>query len=273
MKGVENMAITSNNAIEERRREIQKRRKEQKIKRRKAAAKRFLIFLCVVAVITLAILSLTVFFPVEKITVASNNSPYSSEEIIKASGVQKGKNLWMTGFNAEEEIPVKLPFIAEATVQRKFPSSIIIKATVAKPVYLIQTKNEYYVCDAEFKVLEIKKEPSEGLVTISGIEVSKTKVGNKATFKDEPKYEMLKTIFANLKEKSITVNSADVTELMEMTVRVENRFNVHLGSSAYLDLKIAHLAGMLKEVDEDIVGSIDLSDYSPENDRGILTRE
>ncbi len=267
------MAVTPNDAIEERRRAIQNRRKAQKAKRRKAAFKRFLIFLSIATVVTLAILSLTVFFPAKKIIVESKNSAYSSEQIIKASGIEKGKNLWMTGFYAEDDIPVKLPFIAEAEVIRKFPSTIVIKTTPAKAVYAIKVKNDYYICDVGYKVLETKKELEKGLILISGAEVNKTKVGNKASFANTKKQDMLVKIFSLLKEKSITVNSVDVTELMEITVRVEDKFDVALGSSAHLNLKIAHLAGMLNEVDEDVRGSIDLSEYTPENGRGILTRE
>ena len=267
------MAVTPNNAIEERRREIQNRRKAQKAKRRKAALKRFFVFLCIVAVITLAILSLTVFFPVEKITVESKSSAYTNEQIIKASGIEKGKNLWMTGFNAEDNIPVKLPFIAEAEVIRKFPSTIIIKTKPAKAVYALSNKKDYYICDGDYKVLEIKKELNDGLILISGAQVNKTKVGNRASFADDKKQETLERIFALLTEKKINVNSVDIAELMEMKVRVEGKFDVHFGSSAHLDLKIAHLAGMLKKVDKDVRGSIDLSEYTPENDRGLLTRE
>lgn len=267
------MAVTPNNAIEERRREIQKKRKEQKAKRRKAALKRFLVFLCIIAVVTLAVLSLTVFFSVEKITVDSKNSPYTSEQIIKASGIKKGENLWMTGFNAEDQIPVKLPYVAEATVKRNFPSSIIIKTTLAKAVYTVNFKNNYYVCDKDYKILEVKKECDSGLVLISGMDLNETKAGKKVAFGDEKKQEALEKTLSLLKEKNITVNSVDVTELMEITVRAEGRFNVNFGSAAHLDLKIAHLAGMLRSVDDDAQGSIDLSDYTPENNRGILTRE
>lgn len=267
------MAVTPNDAIEERRREIQKRRKAQKARRRKAALKRFLIFLCIVAVITLAVLSLTVFFPVEKITVESKESVYTNEQIIKASGIKKGENLWMTGFNAEKDIPIKLPFIAQAEVKRKFPSSIVIKTTPAKAVYNIVAKNDYYVCDGEYKVLEITKEPNASLMLISGVDINKPKAGNKVSFTDAKKQELLQKLFGLLTDKSIKVNSVDITELMEIKIRVENRFNVELGSSAHIDLKIAHLAGMLKEVDEDVIGSIDLTEYTPENGRGILTRE
>ena len=267
------MAITSNDAIEERRKEIQRRRKEQKLKRKKAAVRRLVIFVCILMVITLALLSLTVFFPVTKITVENNNTVYSAEQIIKASGVEKGKNLWMTGFNAEKDIPLKLPFISEAKVQRKFPSTVIITPTPAKAVYSVQYKNEYYLCDEEYKLLEIKKETDKNLISVVGIEPEKTKVGNKVVFKDEEKLKMLTVIIDGLKQKSITLNSLDVTELMEIMVRVESRFNVYFGSSAYLDMKIAHLSGMIKESEKDVVGSIDLTDYTPENGKGILTRE
>lgn len=267
------MAVTPNDAIEERRLEIQKRRKAKKAKRRKAALKRFLVLLCVVAVITLAVLSLTVFFPIGKITVDSKDCIYTSEEIIKASGIKKGENLWMSGLDAEENIPIKLPFIANAEVKRKFPSSIVIKTTPAKAVYNIMVENEHYVCDSEYKVLKITQESDASLMLISGIDINKTKVGNNISFTDAKKQELLEKLFGLLTDKNIKVNSVDVTELMEMKIRVENRFNVELGSSANIDLKVAHLAGMLNKVDKDVVGSIDLTEYTPENGRGILTRE
>lgn len=267
------MAVTPNDAIEERRREIQNRRKSQKAKRRKAALKRFLIFLCILAAMVLVMLSLTVFFPIEKIIVNSTNSIYSSEQIIKASGIKKGENLWMSGLNAEKDITTKLPFVAQAEITRKFPSSIIIKTKSAKAVYLLNLKNDYYVCDSEYKVLKVDKEIDDTLILISGVEFIKTKVGNKVSFSNAKKREILEKIFALLNEKNIKVNSVDVTETMEITIRVENRFNVYLGSSAYIDLKISHLSGMLQEVDDDVCGSINLIEYTPENSRGILTRE
>lgn len=267
------MAVNPNSAIEERRREIQRKRKIQKAKRRKAALKRFFVLLCVIAVLTIAILSLTVFFPVEKITVNAKDSVYTNEQIIKASGIKKGENLWMTGFSAEEDIPVKLPFISQAEVERKFPSSIVIKTTPAKPVYNIMAGNDYYVCDSKYKVLEITKAPNASVLLISGIEMNKAKTGNTITFTDEKKHQTLENLLLLLNEKSIKVNSVNVTELVDINVRVEGKFDVLLGSSAHIEAKVAHLAGMLQKVEKDVKGSIDLSDYTPENGRGILTRE
>lgn len=267
------MAITSNDAIEERRKEIQRRRKEQKLKRKKAAVRRLLILLSVLLVIILAILSLTVFFPVAKIMVENNNTIYTSEQIINASGAKKGKNLWMTGFNAEKDIPVKLPYVSEVKVKRSLSSTIVITATPAKAVYSVQNKNEHYICDGEYKLLEIKNQAEQDLIALVGIEPQKTKAGSKVAFNDEEKFNAINNLLSALEQKSITPNLIDVSELMEIKIRVENRFNVQLGSSAYLNMKISHLAGMLKGTDKDIVGSIDLTDYTPENGKGILTRE
>lgn len=267
------MAVTPNDAIEERRREIQKKRNAAKSKRRKRFLKRFLIFLCIVAVITLVILSLTVFFPIQKITVDSSLGIYTNEQIIEASGIKKGENLWMSGLNAEENIPTKLPFISKAEIDRKFPSSVIIKTELAKASYCFYIEKDYYICDSEYKVLEIKKEQNENTVLILGTGASKTKAGNKLLFSDIKKSELMEKLISLLKEKNINVNTIDITESMDMKVRVEGRFNVSLGSSAHFEAKVSHLAGMLQKVENDVKGSIDLSDYTPENGRGILTRE
>lgn len=267
------MAVTPNDAIEERRREIQKKRNAAKAKRRKRFLKRLLIFLCIVAVIVLVILSLTVFFPIQKITVDSNSKIYTNEQIIEASGIKKGDNLWMSGLNAEESIPTKLPFISKAEVERKFPSSIVIKTELAKASYSFSVEKDYYICDSEYKVLEIKKEQNKNTILILGSGTSKTKAGNKLLFSDTKKSELMEKLVSGLKEKNINVNTIDIVEPMDMKIRVEGRFNVHLGSSAYFESKLSHLAGMLQKVEKDVKGSIDLSDYTPENGRGILTRE
>ena len=267
------MAVTPNNAIEERRREIERKRKAKKAKRRRLAFKRFLIFLCVVAVVTLVILSLTVFFPTQKITVISEGVSYTDEQIIKASGVKKGKNLWMTGFSAEDDLPVKLPLIKKADVQRKLPANIIIKATPAKAEYCFLIGKDYYICDENYKVLEIKKEQDESLILVLGSDAKKTKAGNTILFEDSKKQETVEKIFTSFKAKSIVVNSVDITKLVDMKINVEGRLKVRLGSMAHFESKLAHLKEMVKNSQKDVKASIDLSEYTPENGRAILKRE
>ena len=267
------MAVTPNSAIEERRREIEKRRMAKRRKRRKAALKRLSIFLCILSVVTLVILSLTVFFPVEKITVESKDSIYTDEQIIKASGVKKGENLWMTGSSAEEDIPVKLPYIESAEVTRKFPSSIIIKTKSAKAEYCFAIKSTFYICDKNYKVLEIKKKQDKKLILISGADIKNAKAGQTVTFADSKKKEAIGKIFSALKEKSIKLNSVDVTEIMDIQFRVENRMNVDLGSMAHFDGKISQLSEIVKNSEKDVQTTLNLDDYDPENPKSVLEKE
>jgi cell division protein FtsQ len=267
------MAVTPNNAIEERRREIEMKRKAKRAKQRKAALKRFFIFLCIAAVITLVILSFTVFFPVQKITVVSGSAVYTNQEIIKASGVKVGENLWMTGFSAEKDMPVKLPYVEKAEVQRKFPSTVVIKTTPAKAEYCFFVEKDFYICDKNYKVLEVKKEQDKNLVSVLGTDAQKTKAGRKISFTDPKKQETVEKIFAALKERSIAVNSVDVTKVVDIKFSIEGRLNVSFGSMAHFDSKLAHLAEMVKNSQKDVKASIDLSEYTPENGRAILKRE
>lgn len=267
------MAVTPNNAIEERRREIKKKRKAKKAKRRKAAFKRFLIFLCIAAVVALVILSLTVFFPVQKITIEAKDVNYTTDQIIKASEVKVGENLWMTGFLAESNLPIKLPFIDKAEVKRRLPANITIKVTPAKSEYCFLVEKDFYICDKNYKVLEIKKEQEKSLISVLGSGAKKTKAGSKIAFTDTKKQEIVEKIFSTLKEKSIAVNSVDVTKLVDIKINIEGRLKVTLGSMAYFDAKLAHLAEMVKNSQKDVKASIDLSEYTPENGRAILKRE
>ena len=121
-------------AFEARKREIANKRKAAKKKRKKSFLKKLCVFFLIVAIIVMVVLSLTIFFPVKSIVVRGNTL-YSKEEIIKASGIEKNKNLWLTGSDAEENIPVKLPSISNAKISRKLPGNIIIEVTEASPKY------------------------------------------------------------------------------------------------------------------------------------------
>ncbi len=259
-------------AFEVRKREIANKRKAAKKRRKKAFLKKLCIFFLIVAIIVMVILSLTIFFPVKSIVVRGD-SPYSAEEIIKASGIEKNKNLWLTGLDAEENIPVALPFVSSAKISRKLPGNIIIEVKESVPKYSYKLKNTFLICDEFGKVLKKDRSPMENTMVISGSTAKTTKVGNNIAFENQEFSELVKLIDNTLKKHNLNVDLIDVTTKVKILIRVEGRFNVQIGSTAYLDLKINHLAGMIEKVAKDRKGSIDLSDYSPENPNGILKRE
>ena len=133
-------------------------------------------------------------------------------------------------------------------------------------------KNKFYVCDKNYKVLEVQKKQNKKLALIVGADIKKTEVGEKISFSESTKQETINTILSALKEKSVKINSLDVTELMDIKFRVEGRFDVELGSMAHFDGKIAQLAEMIKSAEKDTKGTVKLSDFTPENREIILKK-
>ena len=259
-------------ALEQRRKEIVAKRKASKKRQRAKSAKRLFILFIIAAIITLCVLSLTIFFPVKNITV-KGNSPYTTEQIIKASGITRGKNVFVTGLGAEDDICKKLPLIGSADISRNFSGNIVITVEKAKPNYCYASGNKFLLCDADDKVLEVLVTQPKDTVTVFGTTANNTKAGEKVTFKDAEKKQLFLDVIKILKDKKININSVNVEQKVEIALRVEGRFNVKLGSTAYLEAKINHLSGMIKQTEKDRVGTIDLSDYSPQKPTGILTRE
>ncbi len=85
--------------------------------------------MCVVAVIVALTVGATVFFRVERVTV-SGNQRYTQEEIIAASGIQLGDNLYsLNKVRIDRSIRTTLPYVGELTINRALPSTILITVT------------------------------------------------------------------------------------------------------------------------------------------------
>ena len=68
----------------------------------------------------------TVFFQVETVAV-TGNSRYSQEEIIKATGIQTGDNLFrMNKYQIAHQVLQGLPYVEELTIRRALPSTIVL---------------------------------------------------------------------------------------------------------------------------------------------------
>lgn len=101
-------------------------------RKRKRGRRRFgLLFklLCGAALVAAATLGATVFFQVETIAVVGN-SRYTAQEVIDASGVQIGDNLFQMNKNQiSQQILQRLPYVGEVSPQRGLPSTLTIQVT------------------------------------------------------------------------------------------------------------------------------------------------
>lgn len=82
--------------------------------------------LCALAVVVALTMGATVFFQVETVAV-SGNSRYTEEDVVKASGIQTGDNLFrMNKLQIKQQILQQLPYMEDVVIRRGLPSTILI---------------------------------------------------------------------------------------------------------------------------------------------------
>ena len=96
-----------------------------------------LMFIIVCAAL---IFGMSVFFRVSKVEV-TGNSLYTEEEIVAASGIESGDNLFFINrFSAAGRILVRLPYVEDATVTRLLPNKVVIDISESNAIAYLAVK-------------------------------------------------------------------------------------------------------------------------------------
>lgn len=248
-------------------------------RKRKRGRRRFgLLFklLCVLAVVVALTVGATVFFRVEAIAV-SGNSRYHQQEIIDATGIQMGDNLFqMNKFELERQVEQALPYIEDVRIRRSLPSTVVVTVTEWDAVARVQGGGENWLVSVGGKLLE----PAPGdsaVMAVSGLTPLQPQAGRQLAVsqEEEPRLEALVALLTALKEKGMEgqVSSVELTAT-RVTLRYLDRFDVKLPLSTDFDYKLDVLLQVAADQDEktggSAAGSIDLTQegyhavYSPE---------
>lgn len=112
-------------------------------------------------------------------------------------------------------------------------------------------------------------EPPENMLLILAGNVS-CKVGEDVQYGDNKAGGLIEQIEKSAKEYSLTLNRIDITDELAISVKTEGRFVVNFGTSNGLDGKFAHLASMIKNIDAQKTGTVNLSMWSSSNTEGTF---
>ncbi|MBQ2676007.1 MAG: FtsQ-type POTRA domain-containing protein [Clostridia bacterium] len=222
-----------------------------KKKRRKKRASHFLflyIALGLATVITLTVLSLTVFFHIDTVKVAGD-SMYSSEQIITASQIKKDVNIFTADLSSvNDNICKALPYIESVKINRVFPTTIKLTVTKAEKYVQVENGGKYTVINKSGKCLEISDVPVKGIPVLRGISLTSNVPGVRVTFKDTDCIEPLNSI-TDLLDKNEIKNTTviNLKDLQDVFVTVDNRVVLKLGSTGNLDKKLQHAALTLEK--------------------------
>ena len=112
------------------------------------------ILLAIVLCFVFVVICMALFLKIEKIEVSGNNR-YTKEQIIEASGISVGQNLYaINKKTARAYITTEYPYINEVTIRRHLPSTLNFKINEEKPRYYTEICGEFFVLSESLRVLE-----------------------------------------------------------------------------------------------------------------------
>ena len=219
-------------------------------RQRRIRKRRLKILFCLIIIFLLAlsvILCLTVFFPIEKIIVKGSKT-YKAEQIIKASDIEIGDNLFVTSKgDALKKLKAELPYVEDIEFERELSGKLTITVKDAVPYACYYSDGMYYTVSKLGYVLEALEEKPDSLFEIraSGIKCS---LGKAVTFTSEKTEDLIYEIGGYAEDYGLSLDYIDVTDELAITAKAENRFIVNFGTSNFLSNKFAHLSSMIKNI-------------------------
>ena len=236
-------------------------RKKKRRRRRRITA--LLVFLFISAIV-LYILSLTVLFKIDGITV-ENNALYSEGEIISASEIKPGDNLFaLSASKTQNKITKTLPFVEEVKLKRQLPSKLTLIITETKEEVCYYKDGVYYAGDKKGKILKEYAEKPENLVVIKTSADIEITIGEYIKFTNSEEKELINKHFQLCESYGYILNMIDVSDVYNSRIRIDDRFLVEFGSYSNIEPKAAHLGAMLKQMEAKKTGVIDLKVWTPE---------
>lgn len=130
----------------------------------------------------IVILCICLFTPVFGVTeiMVEGNSVLTVEDVVGASGIKTGQNIFRINTGKTVEKLKELPYVEDAQIMRKFPAKIKIVLAESKEDIIIDTPLEFVITTIDGKVLFKTGDVTElPIPIVKGIEVSSSEVGKK----------------------------------------------------------------------------------------------
>lgn len=212
-------------------------RRSNKRKRRNRGRFGFLYkVLSLIIILVVVAAGCVVFFRVEDITV-TGVSRYTAQEIIDASGVEKGDNLFLVGGSrTAQKIYSTLPYVDEVNIRHALPDGLVINVTERVPAAVIQGDEGWWIMDAKGKILEQVSGPEQaGVAEVTGLTALLPAVGTTLAVEDADslKLESLMDLLSALEQRDILseVSAIDLTSAAEISMVYDGRLTVKMRMS------------------------------------------
>ena len=240
-----------------------KKRKTRR-RRRRGGLGRLLRPLSVLLTAVAVVAALTMFFKVSTVEV-TGSSRYRDGEVAAASGVEQGDNLVLLDkYRIAQRIYTELPYVTEARINRKFPSTLVLEVTETTAVASIQGAGGYWLLSAGEKLLEAVDETgAQDYLRITGLEAVNPAVSARLELpEDSPiTLERLGQLLSAMERLEMLgrADGLDLSDRSDLVLGYDGRFQVIISYDADFDYKLLCLLEAVKCLEPNERGTIRLN--------------
>ena len=185
--------------------------RDRKVRRKKHYLRRLVIFLAFIAAV-IAFLSSGV-FAIKTIEVEGNRY-YTDEEIINMAGLQTGVNLfWGAKGSQVSDNLMDDPYFVDVKLRRKLPATLVVEVDERVQIAAITYGDAYIVIDEEGVMLR-KTGVDPKLTLLTGLTVSKLKVGEAVEAEEAATLESTLKMLNSMKDGDFFFKKIDVSGVM-----------------------------------------------------------
>lgn len=219
--------------------------------------------LALILIAAAAIVFLSLFFRVSIIQV-KNDTVYTDEEIMAASGIEKGVNLlFINNFSAVSSIYATMPYVESVSLKRAMPNRIILEVTGSEAAACVSFGDDYWLINASGKLLEkIDARAARSFIRVEGMEPLQPVAGEIMTVSEENtgKDVFLYELLGQFRLRNIVkkIDWVDLSDLNDPRFSYDGRYTVILSSTTDLSRRLSLIESAIDQLAEGDAGTLEL---------------
>lgn len=221
---------------------IERKNSGKRMRRRRRMMSVYTVVVILLVLTVGVTMCFTFLFNIDRIVVSGESVTYTSLEIVEASGIHAGDNLFrIDRKKAEQRILDQLLYVETASVDRDFPSTLRIKVTRCIPAYNIQYDKGVLLVSRKGKILADNDfyTDVDNLPIIYGFDPADTEPGKPLRSKNENKYEAFSQLIKRFdRDDNTDISTIDLTNEYAITVNYRNGLIFKMGNWSDVEYKL-----------------------------------
>ena len=222
--------------------DISRQNSGKRMRRRKRMMSVYSVVVMLLVLTAGVTMCFTFLFNIDEIVISGESENYDYMDIVNASGIRAGDNLFRTDCKeAEQRILDELLYVETAKVERDFPSTLRITVTRCVPAYNIQHDKGVLLVSRKGKVLADNKfyTDPEHIPTIYGFDPAYCELGTPIESRNQNKYDAFCQIIKRFdRDDNSEIASIDISNEYAIIVNYRNGLIFKMGNWNDVEYKL-----------------------------------